>query len=202
MSLVELLISMSVLAILIASFAALLQTTVTRSSALTTQMTLQSVGRSAIDSLAADLRQAVCLNSTAPIVAGSGTTLTFYSPDRQVPYHMREIFYTVSNSTLTRQIATSPGTSANYGTYTPPWGTPVSGTAGPVVDSITNAIVFTFYDSSANPISTNGSAVSAGQLPNIANVRVSLTLAPKGARGSGLTTVEANISLRTPTCNG
>lgn len=202
MSLVELLIAMSLLAILIASFAALLQTTVTRSSALATQMTLQSVGRTAIDSLAADLRQSVCFNSTSPIVAGSGTVLTFYSPDRQIPYHMREIFYTLSNGTLTRRITTSTGTSANYGTFTPPWGALTSGPSGPVADSITNAIAFMFYDSSGNPISTNGSAVSSGQLPNIATIRVSLTLAPKGARGSGLTTVEANISLRTPTCNG
>jgi prepilin-type N-terminal cleavage/methylation domain-containing protein len=199
-TLVEIVIAISLLSILITLFAMMLSTTVARSSTIAEQATLESQGRAVVDVLAADLKQATCSGSTAPIVTASGTALTFYSPDRLSPYHLREIFYQLSGGVLTRRVSFSQFTG---GPTTTTWGTMSAGTPVTALSSVANAAIFDFSDnSSPTPVdlSPGGAAVTAANLDNIAEADVSLVLSPTGGRGTGNVTVQAQISLRTPLC--
>lgn len=199
-TLVEIVIGIGLLSILITLFAMMLSTTVARSSTIAEQATLEAQGRAVVDLLAADLKQATCNGSTAPIVTASGNALTFYTPDRLSPYHLREVFYQLSGGVLTRRVSVSQFTG---GPTTTNWGTMSASTAVIALQSVANTTIFDFSDnSSPTPVdlSPGGTAVTAANLDNIAEADVSFVLSPKGGRGTGKVTVQAQISLRTPLC--
>lgn len=186
-TLIEMVAAMAVLTILLASFAELLSTTITRSGRMQEQSTLQTEARAGIDVLASDLRQALCNGTTTPITAASPTQLTFYSPDRQSPYHLRQVSYLLSGSTFQRALATSTNTGG------PPWTIPALGPWATVFGSVTSTNPFTYYDAT-NTVTTD--------LTKVTRVDVSVTLAPKATTGNdGTTTYSATVDLRTPTCN-
>jgi prepilin-type N-terminal cleavage/methylation domain-containing protein len=194
-SLVEITIGVALLAMLFALATMILQSTIARSSTLTEQATLEVQGRAVVDTIASDLRQAVCFGTTPPIVTATTTALTFYTPDRGTPYHMRELYYTLSGGTLTRQAAVSTNTSANA-----TWGTMTLGTAATALSSISSTTAFGYLDSTgANLLS--GSSVPAGSLDDISTVTILLTLVPKGGHGGQSVTLQAKVALRTPTCS-
>src|SRR5581483_10237381 len=141
-----------------------------------------------------ELQSAVCNGTTQPITSASGTQVTFTTPDRQQPYHLQQISYTLAGGVFSRQVALSTNTGG------PPWamGTTRASTS---IDSVTNPVVFDFVSSSGTDLSPGGAAVSAANLPNIAKVTMTLIVVPANSRGSGSLTVQSSASLRTPICN-
>ncbi len=193
--LIEALIAMALIAMAVTLFSSLLSTLTTRSSTLMSQAVLSSEARPTLDTIANELQSAICNGTTQPVTSASGTQITFTTPDRLQPYHLRQISYTLSNGVLSRRLATSTNTGG------PPWtmGTPLPTTDA--VDSVTNATVFQYYDSSGNSLSPSGTALSAAQLPTIAKVVMTLTVQPGASRGTGALTTQSNATLRTPECN-
>jgi type II secretory pathway pseudopilin PulG len=195
-SLVEITIGVALLTLLFALATMILQSTIARSSTLTEQATLEVQGRAAVDAMASELRQAACLGTTPPIVTATNTALTFYSPDRGSPYHMREIFYTLSSGALTRQVAVSANTSSSAS-----WGAMTLGTAATALSSISSTTAFDYFSSSSTTSLLSGSAVPAASLDDISTVTILLTLVPRGGHGGQSVTLQAKVALRTPTCS-
>ena len=102
-TLVEMLVGMVVLGIVLASMASLLSAIYNTGTQTVEAGTLQDEARSGVDMLVSDLRQAYTGDSATPFVASmSSTAITFYSPDRQQPFHLRKIAYQQSGTTLQR----------------------------------------------------------------------------------------------------
>ncbi|HEY0417259.1 MAG TPA: prepilin-type N-terminal cleavage/methylation domain-containing protein [Gaiellaceae bacterium] len=192
-TLIEMLVTLSILMIVVSAFAMVFQTTITRSATLTEHATLEAEGRSVVDTIANELRQAACYDSTTPpVVAGSGSSVTFYTPDRATPYHLREVKYTLASGTLSEQQVLSTNTTG------PPWTLPVIGTAASItkVGSVSNSIVFDFADVTGADLSVNGAAVSGANLDNIAYVTIQVDLLPKASHGVQPVHVQETVTVR------
>ncbi|HEY8706150.1 MAG TPA: prepilin-type N-terminal cleavage/methylation domain-containing protein [Gaiellaceae bacterium] len=179
---VELMAAMAVMGIVMAAFGQMLITSSKTSNRVEEQATLQNDVRAAVDRLTIDFRQATNADGTSPVESLSGTTLTFDSPDRMTPFHLRRLSYRLSNGRLERSASTSTD---NDGW---PWVWP-GGTAAwtAEVASVTNATVFTFYDANG-AVTTTPTAVRSA--------RVSLTVAPRQTQG-GSASYTAIVSIRT-----
>jgi prepilin-type N-terminal cleavage/methylation domain-containing protein len=188
-SLVELVVAMMLLGVVVAAFSGLLSATVRSSGRSQELSTLQTEVRAVVDRLAADLRQAQCNGTTPPITTASGTQLTFYSPDRATPYHLRQVAYqltgTAPNGELSRRFATSTNTGG------PPWTIPPLGAWDKQLGSIVNAAPFTYKDETG---------VATSDPTKVASVNVALTVAPRTGLGGANVTYQTNIDLRTATC--
>jgi prepilin-type N-terminal cleavage/methylation domain-containing protein len=87
----ELLVGMVLVAIVGTGFGQMLITTSKTSNRVEEQAMLQNDVRASLDRLTSDLREATNAHSTSPVVAATPTTLTFDSPDRATPFHLRLI---------------------------------------------------------------------------------------------------------------
>jgi type II secretory pathway component PulJ len=209
-TLIELLTLLSIMTVVVTAFTLVLQTTLTRGATITEHVTLESEGRAVLDTMAAELRQAVCNGTTQPIITASHTQLTFYTPDRQTPYHMREVSYALSGGSLTEAQATSTNDSTTG---------PTSGwqglTLGPAVTrlgSVKNSVVFEYADlywqtlsgttvtGNNDDLIPSGSSVSAANLDNIAYVTITLDLQPLSSPSAQPVVVESFVSLRQDSC--
>jgi len=123
-TLIELMVVLVLIGIMSAAFEGTMTTVTHRNSEVQSQNILQTEVRSSLNQLVSDLRNAIPPDTTTnAIVDGySGTSITFYAPDRKSPPHMSRITYWVSGSTLMRQVTMSTNTNG------PPW---TFGTAGP-----------------------------------------------------------------------
>ena len=196
-TLIELLVAMFVLAVgVMVGWSALMTTTVQTSGRVQQQSVLQTEARGVIDELVSDLHSAPCVASTTavtpPITTATGTQLTFYSPDRATPFHMRQISYRLISDPnqagrweLDRQFAAS----TNDSSAGPPWTWGSSGAWAKQIDSITNSTVFTYYD---------GDGTATSTAANVETVNVTLTVAPHAGLRGASTTYKTNIALRTP----
>lgn len=107
---------------------------------------LQTEVRATVDRLAADLRQAYTGDDTAPITAAGPADITFTSPDRSTPLHLRRISYRLQNGAFERSVSDSLTTGG------PPW--TFGATAGPFVQqvgSVVNQAAFTYADDGGQP---------------------------------------------------
>lgn len=195
-TLVEMLVTLTVLSVLVTAFSLVFQTTITRSATLTERAALESEGRATVDTLASELRQATCNGQVAPIVAANGTSVTFYTPDRKTPYHLREISYTLSGGVLSEKQVTS---SDNDG---PPWVIAAIGGAPSVtrVHNITNSPIFDFEDNNGVDLSPGGAAVTATNLPNVDSATVTLVLQPKASHNINPVFVQESVDVRQASC--
>ncbi len=170
-------------------------TTVKSSSRLQELADLQTEVRAAVEAVAVDLRQAACNGTTAPVTTATGTQITFYSPDRASPYHLRQVAYRLTNDStwtgryqLERAFVTSSNTNGPPWTIgslpSPPWPT--------VVGSVTNSTAFTYKDADGNT-TTTASAV--------ASVAVSLTVAPHPGLSGAPATYKTSIDVRSGVCS-
>jgi len=191
-TIVELIAAMAVLTIVVAAGSQLLAFTLKRANSTEQQSTLQTQVRGGLDAFASDLRQAMCNDQTTPVTAATASQITFYSPDRQTPYHLRQVTYRVSGGAFQRELVTSTNTGA------PPWTIPALSTAPwatlfNAVTAVGSTPYFTYYDDT-NTVTTTASQVS--------RVDVALTATPAGStNGQGATTYTETINLRTPSCN-
>lgn len=165
-----------------------------RDSTMQKQAVLAAQARPMLDTMAAELESAMCNGTTQPITSASGTQVSFTTPDRQQPFHLQQITYTLSSGVLSRQVALSTNTGG------PPW-TMGTARASTTATRVTNAVVFDFISSSGTDLSPSGTAVSAANLPSIAKVTATLVVTPANSRGAGSLTSETSATLRTPTCN-
>jgi type II secretory pathway component PulJ len=186
-TLIELLISMFILVTAVTvAWSALMTTTVKATGRAQELANLQTEVRAGVDALAADLRQAQCNDTTLPVTTATTSQITFYSPDRATPYHLRQVSYRVSGGRLERAFQTSTNTGG------PPWTMPGSlGAWATLVGSVTSASPFTYKDASGN-VTTTATAV--------ASANVALVIAPRPGLGGTGSTYQTTIALRTDTC--
>jgi prepilin-type N-terminal cleavage/methylation domain-containing protein len=178
----ELLVGMVVLAIVLVGFGQVLMNTSKTSNRVEEQAMLQNDVRAATERLTTDLRSATNVHDGQPVVAATPTTLTFDSPDRGTPFHLRRISYRLNGATLERSTLTSVNTGAWPWTWpaTPaPW--------TPEVGSLRNTSVFTYYDVDGN-VTTDPTAVHS--------VRLTLTVAPLQTQAAP-STYTALVTIRT-----
>jgi prepilin-type N-terminal cleavage/methylation domain-containing protein len=161
----EMLVSIAVLGIFFAAFSTVVSSSITTSSQVQEEAVLQTEVRAAVDALAADLRQATNAGDTtlSRISTASSTQLTFLSPDRAQPMHLRRIAYQVTGGQLQRASATSTNTVV-------PWAIPALGAWSTVARSLVSAspAVFTYFDAAGA-----ATAVAA----NVSTVRIHVAVA-------------------------
>ena len=185
-TLIEMLVGMAVLGIVLGSMADLLSKIYTTGTQTIEAGTLQQEARNGVDTLVADLRQAYTGDSATPLVASfSGTAITFYSPDRQQPFHLREIAYRVSGNNFQRAFVTSTDTD----------GAPWQGLSAPTNwQTVVSSVV-------ANPGSTpvftyqKADGTTATAATDIARVTVTLTVKQPGSP-NGASTYQSSADLR------
>jgi type II secretory pathway pseudopilin PulG len=179
---VEMLAAMAVMAIVMGAFSQTLLTSSKTTNRLEEQATLQNEVRVAVDRLTMDLRQATNANGTSPVEVVGNTDLTFLSPDRLTPFHLRRISYRLVNGEIQRSVATSTDTDGW------PWLWPAApATFLPEIGSVTGANLFTFYDANGG-VTTNPAVVRS--------MRIGVTVAPRQAQGGSMQ-FSTFISIRT-----
>jgi prepilin-type N-terminal cleavage/methylation domain-containing protein len=178
----EFLVGMVVLAIILAGFGQVLINSSKTSNRVEEQAMLQNDVRASIQRLTTDLRSATNVHDDQPIVAATASTLTFDSPDRATPFHLRRISYRVNGTNLER----SQLTSVNTGAW--PWTWPVTTPVWtPEVTSLTGSSVFTYYDGDG-AVTTDPTAVRT--------IRVTLSVKPKQT-GAAPASYSAVVTIRT-----
>lgn len=155
MTLSEMLVVLAIMGIILAALALVLSMSITQSSQIQEQSTLQTEVRATVDTIARELRQAYTGDSSYPIVTATSTTLMFYSPDKAVPFHNRLIAYRLASGQIDRAMTTSTDTDG------PPWtglawtsfGSIPADAWAEQVDSVKNSAVFTYFDSTGAQLS-------------------------------------------------
>lgn len=141
MTLIEMLSAMGVFAVVVGMFALILSSAIRHSDEIDKQTNLQVQARSAIGFVSSDLRQAYDGDGdvlTSPIETMTATQLTFLSPDRLYPFHLRRVSYRLNGGTFQRVFATSSDTDGA------PWAIPALGSYRTVVDRVVNASAFSY----------------------------------------------------------
>jgi type II secretory pathway component PulJ len=183
-SLVESLVGLVFIGAIFAAFATVLSTTVVHSSEITEESTLQTELRAAVDTMAAEIRQAYVTKTTFPVESATATSIQFLSPDRDTypSFHLRRIAYQVSAHKLQRAFVTTTSTGG------PTWTWPNGGAVGAWatrLDSIQNTDVFTYQDGNGQP---------TADPTKVKTVVIKLTLDPNASHGKQVTyTTSATI---------
>ena len=163
-TLIELLVAMTVLLIVIVPLASTLTAVSWRTTITMNQDASLAVARAAVETIAADVRDAYTSSAAMPaIVSMSGTQLTLYSPDRQQPFHLVENSFQLSGKNLQRAFATSTNTGG------PPWTIAALGAWTTLVGSVSNSTIFTYQDANGNATATP---------TKVSRVLVSVTITP------------------------
>jgi hypothetical protein len=182
---IELLVTMPIALIVIGGLTFTLVRTNHWGQQVQEQSAQQTDARALVSTFVSDLRQAY-FGTGAPIASGfTSTSLTFYSPDRMSPFHLRKISYRLSGQQFQRSSLVS---SQTFVDPPPNWTFP--GTAGWVtlLPLVTNSDIFTYYDASG--------AVYTGTDPaQVLRVDIKLT-ASTGGQQPRITTYTASAVLR------
>lgn len=201
-TLVEMVAAMAILTIAVAAFTQLFAFTIKRSGTTQEQATIQTETRAGLDAFARDLRGAFCNNLTPPVTTATASQITFYTPDEQTPYHLRQVSYQFTSGNFQREQVSS----TNDSTTGPPWTMPSLGTAtwSTLFGSASNTVTtgpppttipfFTYRDANGAPTST---------LSAITEVDVAFTVTPRATTSvnDGTTPYTLSVDIRTPTCD-
>ena len=112
-TLIELLAAMGVFGIILATFAMVMSSVIRHSGEVEQQSNLQHEARTAITAMAQDLRQVYDGDdnlATSPIQSIFANQITFLTPDRQLPFHLRRVTYRLQGTNLERAFLTSTDT--------------------------------------------------------------------------------------------
>jgi prepilin-type N-terminal cleavage/methylation domain-containing protein len=157
-TLIEVMVATSILGIVLLLVYGAMGSGVQQAADVDARIQIQSEVRVAADAFVRDLRQAYTGDASLARVESIGPTeITFYSPDRATPFHVRKISYRLLGTALQRSVTTSTNTNGF------PW---VFGTTGPyvtVLDDVANTTIFTFRDA-AGLATTTPSRVALVQL--------------------------------------
>jgi prepilin-type N-terminal cleavage/methylation domain-containing protein len=180
-TLMEMLVAMALLGVLFAALALAVGSAIRHSSEVEEESTLQTETRAAIDRFAQDLRQAYTgEEDVAPIESIGSTQITFLSPDRATPFHLRRVSYRLSSGVFERAEAVSTDTDGA------PWSIPALGGWAKQVGSVVNTTVFTYLDEGGLP--TNDPAA-------VRTVNVTLTVATP-ASPNRQSTYQTSVTVR------
>lgn len=140
-TLVELMVTLTLLALVMALAFGQLAAGVNQTADLDRGSTANFTARLVVDTMVSELRQASTSDGAlTPIATMTATELMFYSPDRSMPKKLRKITYRVVNGSLQRSEALS--TSAG----SPPWVFPTTTpTFRTLLTGITNTNVFSYF---------------------------------------------------------
>jgi hypothetical protein len=190
-TLVETLSAVALTGIVFALFASLSSMMSSRDATLTQQAYLSVQARAGTDELTRELQSAMCNNTTQPVTTATTTAVQFTAPDRQQPFHLQQLTYSLTNGVFSRTIAASTNTNG------PPWTMGTTGNAAAIVDSISNPSVFRYYDSTGAELTPSGGSLTSAQLSKVARVTLTLTVVPQGSHGTGSLTTQGSATLRT-----
>ncbi len=181
MTLVEVLVAIVVMGIVMPGVIVGITSAVRSSTDTENRSILQTEARAALDRMVQDMRQSYANGTTAAFTMMSATQVTFTSPDRLTPFHLRLVSYRIQNGELDRSVATSTNTNG------PPWSG--IGSLGPwvkVLDSVSSNSSFAYYDQN-NATTTSPTALRT----------VLITLSLTTTTSSGRTfSFSAPVSLR------
>lgn len=181
-TLVELLVALSVFMVVITIALGELSSGITRTRDLDKSANTATTTRLSINEMVRELRQASTDDVAVPVFASiSPTAVTFYSPDRLTPKHLRKIRYRLAAGVVQRaeEVSTNAGN--------PPWtfsgAVPIWTT---VVVDVTNTDIFTFLD-------VAGIATTTSAKVSRVTVRVE---AKSGLSASGRATYRTDVDIR------
>jgi prepilin-type N-terminal cleavage/methylation domain-containing protein len=112
-TLIEVLSAMSIFGIVLATFAMVMSSAIRHSGEIEQQSNLQTEARTAITTMAQDFRQVYDGDNnlaTSPIQSIFANQITFLTPDRQLPFHLRRVTYRLQGTNLERAFLTSTDT--------------------------------------------------------------------------------------------
>ena len=104
---------MAVFGIVLATFAMVMSSAIRHSGEVEQQSNLQHEARTAITTMSQDLRQVYDGDdnlATSPIQSIFANQITFLTPDRQQPFHLRRVTYRLQGTNLERAFLTSTDT--------------------------------------------------------------------------------------------
>jgi prepilin-type N-terminal cleavage/methylation domain-containing protein len=186
-TLTEMLVVMAVLSVLVALFSTVAASAIHHDSEIRDESTLQTEARAAIDVLTQDLRQAYLSDTATSAIESplSGTVITFTSPDRAQPFHLRRISYRLNGTTLERALATSTDTDGD------PWlGLTTLGPWQKQMGSLkAGSTVFTYEDAAG---------LTATTPATVKTVNVTLIAVPKAGFGKAIS-YSTSVTLRAGT---
>lgn len=198
--LVEAIVAMALLSIAFALFAEFASMMTNRNATLSRQAYLSSQARAALDTFSDDIEGGVCngtgSSGTQPITNATTTSITFYSADRQSPYHLRQITYTLTNGALYRQQAVSTNTYVSGVT----WSMGPTSKAALLVDSVKNTTLFHYYSSAYDPLHPTANdlgspGTTTATLRKVLRVSVTLTTTPTASHGTGSLTTQGQATV-------
>jgi prepilin-type N-terminal cleavage/methylation domain-containing protein len=157
-TLVEVLVATSILGVVLALVFSALNGGVRQAADAQNRAVIEADVRVVADAFVRDLRQAYTGDSSLNrIDSMSATQITFYSPDRQNPFHLRKISYKLNGTDLQRSTTVSSDDNGF------PW---LFGTTGNYITQlqyVRNSTVFTYRDADGNA-TTDPTAVSVVDL--------------------------------------
>jgi type II secretory pathway component PulJ len=181
MGLLELLITSALVGVLLAMGSMIFASTVHHSTAVQEENITQTELRGAVERLTSDLRGASTGDDTTkPLESISSTAITFLSPDRATPYHLRRIAYRLVSGRFERAGEISSNTGG------PPWTWPGLGSYTTRLRHVVNAGVFKYLDA-------NGAETLNRDLAR--TVVVTLIVSPYTSHGRQYT-YETSVTLR------
>jgi prepilin-type N-terminal cleavage/methylation domain-containing protein len=144
-TLMELIVTLALMAILGAGMTAAVQMTSHWSTELQDDAVSQNEIRASFERLVQDLRQAYVGDGSPPIEFMGANDITFLSPDRATPFHLRRISYRLVGGRLERAMATSTDTDGA------PWAIPALGPWRKQIGGVANSTLFVYRDEAGNP---------------------------------------------------
>ncbi len=148
-TLVEVLVATSILAVVMLIAYNTLNGGVKHAADVQSRAQIEADVRVVADAFVRDFRQAYSGDPTGTLTrVASGmnaTTVTFYSPDRATPYHLRKISYRLNGTTLERAVTVSSDTDGY------PWTFGATGAWVPVLKDVRSNPVFTYQEQDGEP---------------------------------------------------
>lgn len=157
-TLIEVTVATSILGIVLLLVYGTLNTGVRQAADVEARLQTEANVRLAADTFERDLRQAHTGDASLSRIASlAAAQITFYSPDRATPFHLRKISYRLTGTTLERSVTTSTDTDGF------PWVFPATAPYTTVLEFVRNTTLFTFRDV-ASAITTDPTTVATVQL--------------------------------------
>jgi prepilin-type N-terminal cleavage/methylation domain-containing protein len=140
-TLIEVTVAMSLMAMVLAMVYGSMWSSTTTATNMQKRTDLLAATRLSLDTFQRDLRQAYTGDSNTPVVESlSATQISFFSPDRATPLHVRRIIYRLNGTQLERSV--TPSTNTNG----PPWTFGTAGAYQTVLTDVVNASILTYWD--------------------------------------------------------